>query len=512
MCLNPIYLTVKSKYIDLSVTGTVLQQEAPCGKCAECKQIMQNEYYVRSHAMYNDTLDKGGFTFWDTLTYSQENVPWFDFSFDFKQNEWRKAHNLDCFSPIHRGYEGYLNNLGLGFNSMLCFDFNDYTKFLKRLRTNLRRAGYDANDNLKYFVTSEYGGDTHRPHYHIVFYVTIPNMTPPIFNVFVQEAWQMGITDISKSPLEKVVNGFGAINYIAKYVTKDDEFTKVLKENIQKYLEGVPKDLYKPYIKHIIPFHRQSRGYGECLIKRNDYEYMFNNDKIRFADRLGYHEVNIPMYIRRKLWYEYRKNSDGRIQWILNDEGRKHYKKNSTKMINKVAENYQRAYDMASDIVPDNKFTFDIKSEIDRCLGNRTFQDLAKYAIYYRGRTIEGNVIPSLDEMIEARFEREVYDIGFLLDYAKKRDIPIDDSNIYVRDDDNKNLYRSLDGKQVDINEIVFSHSIDQNTSMEFQYFDYILGLIRSVTDIKSMNLQNEYDEKVRLKNRIKRLKNKYNF
>lgn len=181
-------------------------------------------------------------------------------------------------------------------------------------------------------------------------------------------------------------------------------------------------------------------------------------------------------------------------------------------MINKVAENYQRAYDMASDIVPDNKFTFDIKSEIDRCLGNRTFQDLAKYAIYYRGRTIEGNTIPSLEEMIDARFEREAYDIGFLIDYAKKRDIPIDNSNIYVRDDDNKNIYHSLDGKQVDINDIVFSHSIDQNTSMEFQYFDYILGLIRCVTDVKSMNLQNEYDEKVKIKNRIKRLKNKYNF
>lgn len=181
-------------------------------------------------------------------------------------------------------------------------------------------------------------------------------------------------------------------------------------------------------------------------------------------------------------------------------------------MINKVSENYQRAYDMASDIVPDEKYTFDIKSEIDRCLGNRTFKDLAKYAIYYRGRTIDGNYVPSLDEMIEARFEREVYDIGFLIDYAEKRDIPIDKSNIYVRDDDDNNLYRSLDGKRVDINDIVLSHSIDQNTSMEFQHFDYILSLLRCVTDIKSMNLQSEYDEKVRIKNRLKRLKKKYNF
>lgn len=512
MCLNPTYLTVKSKYIDLSVIGTVLQQEVPCGKCAECKQIMQNEYYVRSHSMYMDTLDKGGFTFWDTLTYSQENVPWFDFSFDFSLNEFRKLQGLDCFSPIHRGFEGYVNNISSGRTSMLCFDFNDYSKFLKRLRTNLCRAGYDVKDNLKYFVTSEYGGETHRPHYHIVFYVTIPNMTPEIFNIFVQDAWQMGITDISKSAYEKTVNGFGAINYIAKYVTKDDEFTKVLKLNLKHYLSNVPKDLYKPYIKNILPFHRQSRGYGECIIKRNDYEYMFNNDKVRFADQSGYHSVNIPMYIKRKLWYECRKNSDGRLQWILNDEGRKHYKKNSVNMINKVSENYQRAYDMASDIVPDEKYTFDIKSEIDRCLGNRTFKDLAKYAIYYRGRSIDGNYVPSLDEMIDARFEREVYDIGFLLDYAEKRDIPIDKSNIYVRDDDNNNIYRSLDGKRVDINDIVLSHSIDQNTSMEFQHFDYILGLLRCVTDIKSMNLQSEYDEKVRIKNRLKRLKKKYNF
>ena len=136
MCLNPIQIYNRSEKI--SFRGQALLYTVPCGKCSECKKQKSNEYTLRSYFEYKDTITKGGFVYFDTLTYNDQYLPK-----DYGISHFRRA---------------------------------DIILFLKELRVYLSRAGYEVKDNIKYFITSEYGGITHRPHYHVLFFITVPDL------------------------------------------------------------------------------------------------------------------------------------------------------------------------------------------------------------------------------------------------------------------------------------------------------------------------------------------------
>lgn len=90
----------------------------------------------------------------------------------------------------------------------------DVQLFMKRLRVSLDRLGIDHN--IRYFICSEYGRKTHRPHYHAIFW-NWPN--DERFNCvtkverFVSKCWQNGFTYVL--PCDK-----GGINYVMKYMRK----------------------------------------------------------------------------------------------------------------------------------------------------------------------------------------------------------------------------------------------------------------------------------------------------
>lgn len=124
MCVSP--LTIK---VDVA-GGATRTYTVPCGKCVECLKTRQNDYMVR---IYEELMQAGKGCFL-TLTYAPENVPYFE-------RDCKKY--LTVWKP-------------------------DVHSWLKRFRTNYERA--TGNKGVRFFLCSEYGPKTHRPHYHCIFF------------------------------------------------------------------------------------------------------------------------------------------------------------------------------------------------------------------------------------------------------------------------------------------------------------------------------------------------------
>lgn len=90
----------------------------------------------------------------------------------------------------------------------------DCQDFLKRLRINLERKGY--NNKLRYFLCAEYGKNTHKAHYHLILW-NFPNTEFRFITrikEFIHSAWKHGFVMV------KFTNQ-GGIRYVMKYMRKD---------------------------------------------------------------------------------------------------------------------------------------------------------------------------------------------------------------------------------------------------------------------------------------------------
>lgn len=147
----------------------------------------------------------------------------------------------------------------LGFRKDLC------VKFMKRLRNWLRREYGLEEDVFKYFLCSEYGKNTHRPHHHVLFFFK-EFLAFPVFCELVHRAWTYGFCDVEIPESNKV------LTYVSKYVAKDmysmDVATSSTDESINEdfriYNFGTHK--YDEWTVTRYNFHLQSMGYGSALL------------------------------------------------------------------------------------------------------------------------------------------------------------------------------------------------------------------------------------------------------
>lgn len=151
----------------------------PCGKCIECSDAKRNDLFVRASYEYHNLIRHNGAAYFVTLTYNNKCVPRFR----------------------HR----------------TCFNRSDVTNFLRRLRARhfkfCKTFGYDYH-GIRYFVTSEYGHETHRPHYHMVIFSYLP-INQYLIPYLVKSTWYYGMVNVQT--LESNVG----IHYVAKYAGKD---------------------------------------------------------------------------------------------------------------------------------------------------------------------------------------------------------------------------------------------------------------------------------------------------
>lgn len=222
MCLTPI----TKKMPD----GTV--KSFPCGKCLECVKKFQNDWSFR--LCYEAT--KWQHMYFFTLTYDNNNVPFRKVG-DLPEDKLNYVKELLSLLPPSDERSRILANASgsesAEFYRYISSDSIDATtrvpsaarvdvcNWIKRVRTNWKRkTGKDLV--FKYFICSEYGPNTLRPHYHGIIFTNSP--FEKIKEMFF-DTWNFGnVADAHEVTGVKGINDdIGKVTaYVAKYCCKPE--------------------------------------------------------------------------------------------------------------------------------------------------------------------------------------------------------------------------------------------------------------------------------------------------
>ena len=129
MCIYPITIKTQDAF------GIDVNQSVPCGKCIECLKDRQNSWKIRLSEEARDHK----YVYFFTLTYRDDSVP---FSYDADGNKVNHVNKVDI------------------------------QLWIKRNRIKFERY-FKRDIDFKYFICSEYGPNTGRPHYHGIIFTDI---------------------------------------------------------------------------------------------------------------------------------------------------------------------------------------------------------------------------------------------------------------------------------------------------------------------------------------------------
>lgn len=163
MCLYPITIKTEDAY------GISVNQSVPCGKCIECFKDRQNSWKIRLTEEARDHL----YVYFFTLTYNDDTVPW-------------------SLSP-----DG---------TKVLRPSKVDIQLWIKRHRIKYERY-FGRKIDFKYFICSEYGPNTGRPHYHgMIFTDVSPTFISSMFNDWSSSMGFVNFSELSQFSKKKVVD------------------------------------------------------------------------------------------------------------------------------------------------------------------------------------------------------------------------------------------------------------------------------------------------------------------
>lgn len=164
-------------------------------------------------------------------------------------------------------------------------DVRDTQLFFKRLRKKMNV--YFPGQKIRYFLVSEYGPETLRPHYHLILF-NLPIKNPADAEKFLESVWSQGFVTVGEPTPKR-------LNYVAAYCIQ-------------------PKQQFKD--KGLVPvFNTMSRnpGIGASYIdKYKEYHTGKNikNDKVR---DFNFREYRLPRYMRDRGYSDADKRAYKRI-------------------------------------------------------------------------------------------------------------------------------------------------------------------------------------------------------
>lgn len=353
----------------------------------------QNDYKVRLYWHMKQYVDNGSWVMFDTLTYDDSHLPHISEFADF----------------------------GTDFS---CFRQRDVKMFLDRLHS---RLDYLDLGSFTHFVCSEYGHDslyidshgrtrrgTKRPHYHILLFFENPDIDRVWMARQIHECWQCGRTDNfgsfdgdrsrsyvlhncfdSKSlPLDRLLR---VTHYVSKYVLKDISFNKKIDKVVKLYCRknyGSLNDFssYKAFLhdcnvlkRHMNEFVCLSNGFGLYAVDSGqlDMEKIWSEGIVQIPDKdkilRGY---NLPEYYYRKLFCKCVKG-----RWIFNDLGREFV----VDHLRHQRDHLARVFSNVNSNLCDED-----KARVLYLMDGRSFQDLADYVVYYRGRVVDPSTLSGI--------------------------------------------------------------------------------------------------------------------
>lgn len=220
MCVSPLKILNNSSLVDCSCSK--YYRFVPCGRCYQCRNQAVDDWTVRNFSEYKSSL----YTYFYTLTFSNDHICHF--------------RGLNCFSK-------------------------EYIQlFLKRLRKRL--ASFDDRIVLRYFISSELGEHTHRPHYHALFYITLRSdsnkefsLSSRQFQKFVRDSWQFGFVRAGDNL--GLVNSAACIKYVVKYLLKTDTYYNKFARALFFRVARKWLTIYKSYDLILPPKDILGRGY-----------------------------------------------------------------------------------------------------------------------------------------------------------------------------------------------------------------------------------------------------------
>lgn len=267
MCTHPISLKVNDIYGIRTI-------QVPCGKCMECKKTYQNDWMCR----FVWEAKRHKYLTFLTLTYNENSVP-------VKITENTESTG-ECYRTVNK---------------------DDLQRAIKRFRINQERKGKKLN--FRYFVTSEYGPKTSRPHYHALFFGLNSMQLRDFIDDWVSRYGYVNVQDIPYSSKDGIIN---ISRYVAKYCSKGSFECKLVSTgDVDKTFHLASKGLGSNYIvdnksyhlgRHLPQF-RSTRKFisYEKFIYSDEYLQFVSDHRNVTIDGSGFH-YHMPKYWRDRIY------------------------------------------------------------------------------------------------------------------------------------------------------------------------------------------------------------------
>lgn len=227
----------------------------PCGECYECLASARSEAALR---LYSEKLHSKS-SFFVTLTYTDENLPFYGLSRVERRKELDKVENC---TPFYDMYGKFVLRK------------DDATKFFYQLHDFCKK--YDSNFLARYVINGEYSPYSHRPHLHALVFLPF-FLTDEDFYYELSKIWRFGNFDVGSVEA-------ASINYLGKHSMKEDRGNDYLQQKVAPIFQ-------KRSVKN--------GGLGRDLV--TDPSVLANYYEGNNSTQYGKYVVNIPRYIKKKL-------------------------------------------------------------------------------------------------------------------------------------------------------------------------------------------------------------------
>ena len=585
MCLNPVKIRVNNMYLSNGHLQPLFI-EVPCGHCAECLGLKREQWYLRNYWHCKECFDKGGFVLFDTLTYRDSDLPHLSlyipeaegtswdypcFSYDHYKNFMKRLRiNLsrgvfeDEFIEMQKQKVVYthLKNLRKQYPIKLKADKVKNSVARANLEKKIKDVKYEiecldalrktwvAAENIDAFVVTEYGDDgyymsdngkmrkaTFRPHYHLLFYNTIPNLDAITLSKYIYKSWGHGRTDCCDLDGNVRVGYVRAHNcigknyqrnselelrrvssYVAKYITKDAWYSEKLNQRVQYAAERLIKDVEEyegdlkglkctcyhyfnnqksiNQLKRLVDgFHLQGLGFGLYGIdpKNFDEKELIEDGTFKMPDKDKlFKHIPAPLYYVRKLYYSVVKPNSkvNSPTYVLKRVGIK-WKESS------LLRGFKNMCSRYTDLLL-NMSEYD-KLRVNFLLGDRSIDDYCKYKYFYQNRIYDGYVELDLDKAIRKIVSTKPYGKGYDIYLDKDRDVYVKNGKFSLEDGVYGPCY-----DVVRFDEFCDDNMINMWSSPEFIYFDWLDDIFDEYIKIFNKKKQEVFDLKEQTRRNLK--------
>lgn len=178
----------------------------PCGRCPNClkRRISGWSYRLMKQEQISEC------SFFLTLTYDTKHVP-------------------------------------ISKNGFMSLDKTDLQKFFKRLRKLHEKKYGKQSPKISYYACGEYGGNTNRPHYHLIMFNADSNL--------IDAAWSLDAKPIGGYHIGHTTEA--SVGYTLKYMCKPTRIPMFARDDRQKEFSLMSKGLGANYLtSQMIEYHK----------------------------------------------------------------------------------------------------------------------------------------------------------------------------------------------------------------------------------------------------------------